>query len=126
CLNARIADVAEECVCIIKVDSLPHRILDWLNTNTGDVELDLAEGGDDRVFGAREVQATIGLFSIIKLVRVVQLLIPAFDFCVPSKTCVASTEDEPCDLFDTIEFPVEEFFPPQRFEFAGAEEDKHH
>jgi hypothetical protein len=27
-------------------------------------------------------------------------------------------------LFDTIEFPVDEFFPPQRFEFAGAEEDK--
>jgi hypothetical protein len=122
-LNARIVDVAEECICI-NVDSLPHRILDWLDSNNGEVEADLIETDSERVFATREVQVTIGLFSIIKLVRVVQLLIPAFDFCVPSKNCIASTEDEPCDLFDTIEFPVDEFFPPQRFEFAGAEEDK--
>lgn len=70
------------------------------------------------------VLATVGLFSIIKLVRFVQLLIPSFDFCVPHKKCIAATDDDPCELFDSIEFPIEEFFPPQKFEFAGVEDNE--
>ncbi|MDK2800480.1 MAG: hypothetical protein PWP27_1540 [Clostridiales bacterium] len=78
----------------------------------------------DLVAGAerKRVFVTLGLFSIIKLERNVQLLIPAFDFCVPEKECIAATEDNPCELFERIEFPVDEFFPPQKFEFEGAEE----
>jgi hypothetical protein len=26
-------------------------------------------------------------------------------------------------LFDTIDFPIDEFFPPQKADFPGAEED---
>jgi hypothetical protein len=70
------------------------------------------------------VFATVGLFSIIKLVRFVQLLIPAFDFCVPNKECVSATEENPCELFETIEFPFDEFFPPQIFDFPGALEQE--
>lgn len=69
-----------------------------------------------------QVVVTIGLFSIIKLVRNVQLLIPAFDFCYPNKECIASTDEDPCELFDTIDFPMDQFFPPQKFDFPGAEE----
>jgi hypothetical protein len=54
----------------------------------------------------------------------VQLLIPAFDFCFPNKECIASTDENPCELFDTIEFPVNEFFPPQKFDFPGATENE--
>ncbi|MDK2799513.1 MAG: hypothetical protein PWP27_2715 [Clostridiales bacterium] len=79
---------------------------------------------DDLVAGAerKRVFVTLGLFTIIKLERNVQLLIPAFDFCVPEKECIAATPENPCDLFDRIEFPVDEFFPPQKFEFEGAED----
>ena len=69
------------------------------------------------------VMVTVGIFSIVKLVRLAQLLIPAFDFCYPHKSCIASTEDDPCELFETIEFPLEEFFPPQKFDFPGAMDD---
>ncbi len=72
----------------------------------------------------REVVVTIGLFSIIKLVRYVQLLIPAFNFCYPNKECISSTDEDPCELFDTIDFPMDEFFPPQKFDFPGAEEEE--
>ena len=41
--------------------------------------------------------------------------IPAYDFCIPRKECVTSTDD-PCDLFSRIEFPTEEFFPPRTIE----------
>ena len=87
-LNARIVDVAEECICI-NVDSLPHRLLDWLDSNNGEVEADLIETDNDRAFATREVQVTIVLFSIIMGGR--SVAIPAFD-CVPSKNCIASTE----------------------------------
>ena len=59
----------------------------------------------------RAVRATIGLFSIVQLERSVQMLIPAYDFCMPGKECANDTET-PCDSFRKIRFPVSEFFPP--------------
>ena len=78
-----------------------------------------------RLFPPKRVVVTIGLFSIIKLIRMVQLLIPAFDFCIPNRECVSASEENACELFDTIEFPFDQFFPPQIFDFpvAGVEED---
>ena len=62
---------------------------------------------------ARRWFATIGQFSIIRLERDTQLLIPAYDYCLPDKECPGTiTEDDPCALFSRIRFPVEEFFPP--------------
>ncbi len=61
--------------------------------------------------GERAVKVTIGVFTIIQLTREVQILIPAYDFCVPTKDCCCDTED-PCDAFKKIKFPVDEFFPP--------------
>lgn len=61
---------------------------------------------------ARRWYATIGQFSIIRLERDTQLLIPAYDYCLPDKECPGGCEDDPCALFSRIRFPVEEFFPP--------------
>ena len=33
---------------------------------------------------------------------------------------MASTEDSPCELFDTISFPVDEFFPPNACNTNGG------
>ncbi len=60
----------------------------------------------------RTVAVTLGLFTIVQIERNVQMRIPAYDFCIPNKECVSSTDD-PCDLFSRIEFPTEEFFPPR-------------
>ncbi len=88
------------CCCAIDCSSIPTEICSCF-----DDELI----GDER---DKNVFVTLGLFSIIKLERNVQLLIPAYDFCVPNKECVGATEDNPCDLFDNICFPLDEFFPP--------------
>lgn len=58
------------------------------------------------------VYATIGLFTIVQIERNVQMLIPAYDFCIPQKECV-TTSDNPCELFSKIDFPTDEFFPPK-------------
>ena len=58
------------------------------------------------------VYVTIGIFTIVQLERSVQMLVPSYDFCVPEKECV-TTSDNPCELFNRLEFPTEEFFPPR-------------
>ena len=89
-----------------------------------DNERDEQEVDGTRNLLSKRVYVTVGLFSIIKLVRLVQLLIPAFDFCVPHKECIGSTEEDPCELFETIDFPFDEFFPPQIMDFPGALEQE--
>ena len=123
-LNARIKDVFEDCI-ICCADKIPSRVMEILDDDLDDLEEDEELEDDARGHDPqRQVVAKIGLFSIIKLARLVQLLIPAFDFCVPNRECIASTDQDPCELFDTIEFPVDEFFPPQKFDFPGAVEEE--
>ncbi len=64
---------------------------------------------------------TLGQFSIIRLERDIQLLMPAYDICMPAKDCSCTGDDgscgraeDPCDMFERFDFPVEEFFPPRR------------
>jgi len=59
---------------------------------------------------SKAVYVTIGLFSIIQLSRYVTLMVPAADYCVPNKECSTNT-DSPCELFEKIKFPTNEFFP---------------
>ncbi len=82
---------------------------------------DLVLDGDEK-----RLYATLGQFSLIRLERDTQIIIPCGDFCIPEKECVGSTEDTPCDLFRRIKFPVDEFFPPnmeRNEDYRGA---KHH
>lgn len=76
----------------------------------------------------RRWYATLGQFSIIMLERNTQLLIPAYDYCLPDKDCPGSGDDDPCELFGRIRFPVEEFFPPDEVcsceEYRGLLEKK--
>ncbi len=61
------------------------------------------------------VRVTVGLFTIVQIERNVQMLVPAYDFCIPDKECVTSS-DNPCELFSRIDFPTDEFFPPRAVE----------
>jgi hypothetical protein len=70
------------------------------------------EGSIGCVVPLKLVLVTLGLFSIVKLERNVQMLVPAYDFCIPDKECESSSSD-PCELFKSIKFPVNEFFPPR-------------
>lgn len=70
------------------------------------------EGGFENICANRTVTVTLGLFSIVQLMRQVQVMIPIYDFCIPQKECTTqNVEDDPCELFSRIEFPTGEFFP---------------
>ena len=71
--------------------------------------------GSDLCFGneGKRVYVTLGQFSIIRLERDTQLLMPAYDYCMPEKECTCGgCEDDPCEIFRHVQFPVDEFFPP--------------
>jgi hypothetical protein len=75
----------------------------------------IAEGfGSDLLFDStnRRVYVTLGQFSIIRLERDTQLLMPSYDYFMPDKECLGGSEDDACTLFSKIRFPVDEFVPP--------------
>lgn len=75
-------------------------------------------GGEFFQNGNKAVFATIGIFTIVQIQRNVQVLIPAYDFCIPEKECV-TTSDNPCEMFNRLEFPTNEFFPPNVSEIGS-------
>lgn len=78
--------------------NIPESILEYL-------------GGNISEDGEKIVLATLGVFSIVQLMRNVQMLIPSYDFCIPDKRCESNT-DSPCEMFSRLDFPTDEFFPP--------------
>ena len=71
--------------------------------------------GSDLCFGndGKRIYVTLGQFSIIRLERDSQLLMPVYDYCMPEKECTCGgCEDDPCEIFRHVKFPVNEFFPP--------------
>lgn len=98
-LGAQLVEAADErccCCCCGIPDSIQHSF--------GGCFVDSREG--------KTVLVTLGVFTIVQLIRNVQMLIPVYDFCMPSKECAPSNEN-PCDLFRKMSFPVDEFFPPK-------------
>lgn len=65
------------------------------------------------------VYATIGVFTIVQLVRTVPMLIPTYEFRIPEKE-YPPTSDSPREMFRRIEFPTDDFFPPRVSDVCGT------
>ena len=102
-LSARICGQSENANCGFCCDC--STIPDYICNRYGGGFTDTCE---------KRVVVTIGIFSIVQLVRNVQMLMPVYDFCLPSKECSCPDQDSPCDLFRKMNFPVNEFFPPKQ------------
>ena len=101
-LGARVQEVCNCNCCPPSPPVIPEAIL-------GCFEEQLVLDGE-----SKRLLVTIGQFSIARLERSTQLLIPTFDYCIPSKTCKnvgSSNTESPCEVFGQIEFPMDAFFP---------------
>jgi hypothetical protein len=70
---------------------------------------ELVIGGVDR-----QLTVTLGQFSLVRLERQTQLLIPSYDYCMPEKSCCdqgCGVQENPCEAFSQMSFPVRAFFP---------------
>ena len=63
---------------------------------------------------AKRVYVSLGLFTIARMSRRTQLLIPVYDLCIPQKESenVSGSTASPCDIFGQYAFPTDEFYPP--------------
>lgn len=100
--------------------ALSMKIVDCTCRNDYDNDIreiphEIAECFEDEIITSstgKQLYVTLGQFSIIRLERDTQLLMPAYDYCIPDKECVGGDED-PCTLFSHIPFPIHDFFPPK-------------
>lgn len=99
-LNIRLADISDPATAEYDQKEIPEFIKAAFPEG-------LAFTGDQK-----RVFVTLGQFSMIRLERDSQLLIPAYDYCLPEKGCTTGSGDDPYELFKRIRFPVDEFFPP--------------
>ena len=101
-LGSRVQEVCNCNCCPPSPPVIPEAIL-------GCFEEQLVLDGE-----SKRLLVTIGQISIARLERSTQLLIPTFDYCIPSKTCKnvgSSNPESPCEVFGQIEFPMDAFFP---------------
>lgn len=112
-LNMKLVDVCECRPCDCGIAEIPGTISEAF----GD---DLMQGGD-----VHRLYVTLGQFSIIRLERDTHLLMPVYDYCMPEKECACGDcgQEDPCEIFRQVKFPVNEFFPPNSI--SPREENLH-
>lgn len=62
----------------------------------------------------RRLFVTLGQFSIIRLERDAQLVVPILDYSLPTKECCDAggcSPEDPCEMFSKIPFPATQFSP---------------
>ena len=61
----------------------------------------------------RRLFVTLGQFSIIRLERDAQLIVPVLDYSIPTKECCDNPglAEDPCEMFSRIPFPTRQFAP---------------
>ena len=104
-LDARAEDRCKPCRCDCGLTEIPAFIAQ---------SFDQPLLFDDN--GGRRYYVTLGQFSLVRLERDTQLLIPVYDYCIPQTECSGGDQEDPCGLFRSVAFPVNEFFPPNTVE----------
>lgn len=62
---------------------------------------------------SRQLFVTLGQFSVIRLERDAQLVVPVLDYSLPTKECcdTPGCAEDPCEMFSRIPFPADRFAP---------------
>ena len=99
-LSSRIKDVCE-CSAESVTAQIPGNIRSLF-----DEELLLSGNG-------RRLYVTLGQFSIVRLERDVQLIVPMVNYAIPDKECCDNPgcSEDPCEMFSRIPFPTQQFTP---------------
>jgi hypothetical protein len=95
------------CCCCCCIDDIPDYV-------TSSVHGKLCERDD------KTLVVSLGFFSVVRIERPAQLLINAVEYCIPDKECITAQENDPCTLFKSMAFPVDEFCPPMLNKFSNG------
>ncbi len=102
-LGCRIMEYHDHCSCCCQCreGDMPRVVVDSLD----------APLCFDEEHGRRFLTVSLGIFSVVRILRPAQYLINATEYCIPEKECVPVEEDDPCRVFRAMPFPVNEFCP---------------
>ena len=101
-LSSRIREVCEcgdQDACVAQIPGCVRELFDE----------ELVLSGD-----RRRMFVTLGQFSIIRLERDAQLVVPVLDYAIPTKECcdaAGGSAEDPCEMFSRIPFPADQFAP---------------
>lgn len=98
-LGAKIVEPGTCCCCCCSCDDIPDEVVGDLGGLTGRED-------------ERSLVVSLGFFSVVRIERPAQYLVSASEYTVPDKECVSPEVDDPCSLFRSMSFPVNEFYPP--------------
>ena len=62
----------------------------------------------------RRLYVTLGQFSIVRLERDAQIVVPVLEYAIPTKACCDNPgccPEDPCEMFSRIPFPTAQFVP---------------
>ena len=97
-LGVNVLENVNDCCCCCCACDIPESVTASLN---GDLPYD----DDERRFLA----VSIGIFSIVRIVRPTQYVINASEYVIPDKECISPSNDDPCSVFRSMAFPTSEF-----------------
>ncbi|MBQ9785246.1 MAG: hypothetical protein IJW29_07070 [Clostridia bacterium] len=106
-LGTKIKETASECNCCCSCceNDLPESVVASFDGPLNFDDREYGNGGN----GRRYLTVSLGIFSVVRIVRPAQYLVQATEYCVPEKECAPVEEDDPCRIFRTMPFPVSEF-----------------
>ncbi len=94
-----VESINECCCCCCCAGDIPEMVGRNLNGNI------YYDDDDDR----RYLAVSLGIFSIVRIVRPGQFLISATEYVIPDKECISPSNDDPCSVFRAMAFPISEF-----------------
>ncbi len=100
-LGTKILEKGSECncCCCCCENDLPEAVM-----TTFDAPLCFDDNRTNRF-----LTVSLGIFSVVRIVRPAQYLVQATEYAIPEKECCAVEEDNPCHVFRTMPFPASEF-----------------
>ena len=87
------------CCCCCCACDIPETVVRSLNGSP------IVDGDDSN----RYLAVSLGIFSIVRIVRPGQYLISATEYVIPDKECISPSNDDPCSVFRSMAFPISEF-----------------
>ncbi len=100
------ADEPSCCCCSCCCNDIPDGVMMRLGGGLKDSE-------------GRYLTISLGIFSVVRIVRPAQYIVHGSEYCVPDKECVSPDEDNPCAIFKNMAFPTGEFCPPSYYPPKG-------
>ncbi len=107
-LNAKVREADDPCCICCCCGDIPTRIAQGMGDGLSDSN-------------GKYLTVSLGIFSVVRIVRPAQYLVHATEYCVPDKVCVSAEDDNPCAVFRNMAFPTSEFCPP---DFVPQHNDK--